>query len=90
MVKFRDLTKTLILRSIQLSAAENQLLLQRAAREMAERSLLGAIIVPLCLGCFHFRVCLFFAVYLQFIVCSYADQRCIALFLNRAYKTIFG
>ena len=48
MVKFRDLTKTLTLRSIQLSAAENQLLLQRAAREMAERSLPGAVIVPLC------------------------------------------
>ena len=48
MVKFRDLTKTLKLRSIQLSALEDQLLIQRAAREMAERSLPGAIIVPLC------------------------------------------
>jgi PAS domain S-box-containing protein len=31
-----------------MTARENQLLLQRAAREMAERSALGAIIVPLC------------------------------------------
>jgi len=48
MVKFRDLTKTLSLRSIELSAVEHQLLVQRAAREMAERSLPGAFIVPLC------------------------------------------
>lgn len=48
MVKFRDLTNALTLRSIQLSEEENQLLMQRAAREMAERSLPGAIIVPLC------------------------------------------
>lgn len=48
MVKFRDLTKTLSLRSIQLSALENQLLLQRAASEMAERSMPGVFVVPLC------------------------------------------
>ncbi|MCP4338261.1 MAG: PAS domain-containing sensor histidine kinase [Desulfobulbaceae bacterium] len=48
MVKFRDLTKTLSLCSIQLSAVENELLLQRAARELAERSVLGVVVVPLC------------------------------------------
>ena len=48
MVKFRDLIKALSLRSIQLSAMEQQLLIQRAARELAERSLLGVVIVPLC------------------------------------------
>ena len=48
MLKFTDLTKTLSLRSIELSAKEHQLLVQRAAREMAERSLPGASIVPLC------------------------------------------
>lgn len=48
MMKFTELTKTLSLRSIELSAAEQQLLIQRAAREMAERSLPGAVIVPLC------------------------------------------
>ena len=48
MIKFGDITKTLVVRSIQLTAIENQLLIQRAAREMAERSVLGAIIVPLC------------------------------------------
>ena len=48
MVKFRDLTKVLSLRSIQLSAVEQKLLIQRAARELAERSLLGVVIVPLC------------------------------------------
>jgi len=48
MVKFRELTKTLTLRSIQLSATEEQQLIQRAAREMVERSVLGTIIVPLC------------------------------------------
>ncbi len=48
MTKLRDLTKALSLRSIELSAQENQLLISRAAREMAERSVLGAVIVPLC------------------------------------------
>ncbi len=48
MLKFTDLTKTLSLRSLELSAGEHQLLIQRAAREMAERSLPGAYIVPLC------------------------------------------
>lgn len=48
MMKFTDLNKTLSLRSIELSAGEQQLLIQRAARELAERSLPGAYIVPLC------------------------------------------
>ncbi len=48
MVTLRDLTKTLSLRSLQLSVEENQLLVQRAVREMAERSVLGTVIVPLC------------------------------------------
>ena len=48
MVKFRDLTKTLSVRSVELSVVESQLLIQRAAREMAERSILGTVIVPLC------------------------------------------
>lgn len=49
MVKFVDITKTLRNRSIQLSVAEVELLTQRAASAMAQRSVLGAIIVPLCL-----------------------------------------
>ncbi len=48
MVELRDLTKTLSLRSIQISATESRLLIERAARELAERSGLGAVIVPLC------------------------------------------
>jgi len=48
MLKLTDLTKTLSLRSIQLSATECQLLIKRAVREVAERSQLGAVIVPLC------------------------------------------
>ncbi len=48
MVTLRDLTKTLFLRSIQLPAAENRLLIQRAAREMAVRPVPGTVIVPLC------------------------------------------
>ncbi len=48
MVNFRDLTQTLSVRSVQLSAAESQLLIQRAVRELAERSVLGSVIVPLC------------------------------------------
>ncbi len=48
MITFRDLTQTLSIRSVQLSAAESQLLIQRAVRELAERSVLGSIVVPLC------------------------------------------
>ncbi|MGB3211613.1 MAG: ATP-binding protein [Desulforhopalus sp.] len=48
MLNFRDLTRTFTLRSVQLSKAEIQLLTKRAALEMAGRSTLGAIIVPLC------------------------------------------
>ena len=48
MVKFRDLAKTLSRRAIQLSAAEKELLIKRAACELAERSVLGVVIVPLC------------------------------------------
>ena len=48
MVNFRDLTNALSARPTELSADEGKLLIQRAALEMAERSVLGAFIVPLC------------------------------------------
>jgi len=48
MVTLQDLKQTLSLRSVQLSAAENHVLMQRAAREMAARSIPGTVIVPLC------------------------------------------
>ncbi len=48
MVQFGDIEKTLILRSIQLSPGETELLTRRAAVAMAKRSLVGAVIVPLC------------------------------------------
>jgi PAS domain S-box-containing protein len=48
MVTLQDLKQTLSLRSVQLSAAENHVLIQRAAREMAARSIPGTVIVPLC------------------------------------------
>ena len=48
MVKLRDLTKALTERSIELTAEENRLLLQRAVLELAERSRIGSVIVPLC------------------------------------------
>ncbi len=49
MGKFSDLTKALSQRSLRLRAEETRLLLQRAMGELAERSVPGTIIIPVCL-----------------------------------------
>jgi PAS domain S-box-containing protein len=84
MIKFGDIKKTLLVKSIQLSVQENQLLIQRAAREMAERSVPGAIIVPLCFALAVITSGYFFhspytCTILALILMSSAGARCLAI-----------
>lgn len=84
MVNFSDLTKTLSVRSLQLSATEVKLLEQRAVGELAERSVLGTFIIPLCLVMaavfseyvFHAT---FICIFLFFIMLASASIRHLAL-----------
>ncbi len=50
MVKLSDLTKVLSQRSLRLQPEEERLLMQRAVGELTGRSMLGTIIIPLCLA----------------------------------------